>query len=55
MKYLVKIDEVKEFTIENVNFIEVKDASYFVYDENGGIILTTPQAKTSYIAVAPKQ
>lgn len=51
MEYLVKIDGAHEFTIENVSLIVVKDESYFVYDGENNIILTTPQAKTSYIAL----
>lgn len=51
MKYLVKIDGTQEFTIENVSLIVVKDESYFVYDGENNIVLTTPLAKTSYIAL----
>jgi len=52
MKYYVLVEGAAEFTINNVNHIDVRDESYFVYDEEGNVIFTSPQAKTSYIVLA---
>ncbi len=49
MDYLVKLEGVQEFTISNVSFIEVKDNSYFVYDNESNILLVSPLVKTTYI------
>lgn len=50
MKYVIKLENIKEFYLENVSGLELKDNSYFLYAEDGTVLLTAPHEKTVYIA-----
>lgn len=50
MDYIVHILDIKPFEVKAVNLVELREDSYFLYDENGSTLLAAPREKVKCIA-----
>ncbi|MEG0384337.1 hypothetical protein [Solibacillus cecembensis] len=49
MDYIVHLNDFKPYKVKSVNLIEIKEGSYFLYDEKGNVLLTVPRDKVKCI------
>ena len=50
MDYIVHLKDLKPFDVKSVNLIEIRDDSYFIYGEDGSLLLTAPRENVKCIA-----
>jgi hypothetical protein len=50
MDYMVHINDIKPFEVKSVSLVELRDESYFMYDESGNLLLAAPKEKVKCIA-----
>ncbi|MEK4425472.1 hypothetical protein [Solibacillus sp. FSL K6-1523] len=49
MDYIVHLQDFKPYKVKSVNSVEIKDGSYFLYDERGAVLLAVPRDKVKCI------